>query len=94
MEQKPEFATLNVKNTEPNTSNDTNSVKDHTLSTLIKMIDNPISFVKNTRQIYSKQFETVITEVQVQFADENPAWIPMDTLLALADVFDGKETNS
>jgi len=58
------------------------------------MIDNPISFVKNTRQIYSKQFETVITEVQVQFADENPAWIPMDTLLALAIVFDGKETNS
>ena len=57
------------------------------------MIDNPISFVKNTRQIYSKQFETVITEVQVQFANENPAWIPMDTLLALATTFDGKETS-
>ena len=94
MEQKPESVTSNVKNTEPNTSNDTNSVKDHTLSTLIKMIDNPISFVKNTRKIYSKQFETIITEVQVQFADENPAWIPMDTLLALAIAFDGKETNS
>jgi len=39
------------------------------------MIDNPISFVKNTRQTYSKQFETIVTEVQVQFADENPAWI-------------------
>jgi len=58
------------------------------------MIDNPISFVKNTRKIYSKQFETIITEVQVQFADENPAWIPMHTLLALAIAFDGKETNS
>jgi len=94
MEQKPESVTSNVKNTELNTSNDINFVKDLTLLTLIKMIDNPISFVKNTRQIYSKQFETVITEVQVQFADENPAWIPMDTLLALAIVFDGKETNS
>jgi len=51
---------------------------------MTKMIDNPISFVKNTRQIYSKQFETVITEVQVQFADENPAWIPMDTLLSMS----------
>ena len=57
------------------------------------MIDNPISFVKNIRQTYSKQFESVITEVQVQFADENPAWILMDTLLALSDACDGKETS-
>ena len=57
------------------------------------MIENPISFVMNTRQTYSKQLESVITEVQVQFADENPAWIPMDTLLALSDACDGKETS-
>jgi len=25
----------------------------------------------------------VITEVQVQFAKENPAWIPLETLLAI-----------
>ena len=86
MEQIPESVTSNVKNTELNTSNDINFVKDPTLSTLIKMIDNPISFVKNTRQIYSKQFETVITEVQVQFADENPAWIPYETLVEMERV--------
>lgn len=57
------------------------------------MIDNPISFVKNTRETYSKQLETIITEVQAQFDDENPTWIPMDTLLALSDACDGKETS-
>ena len=39
--------------------------------------------VKNTRQTYRKDLETVITEVQVQFAKENPAWIPLETLLAI-----------
>jgi len=33
MEQKPESVTSNVKSTEPNTSNDINSVKEPTLST-------------------------------------------------------------
>jgi len=28
----------------------------------------------------------VITEVQVQFAKENPAWIPLETLLAMQKV--------
>ena len=47
------------------------------------MTNNPLSPVKNTRQTYNKQLERVITEVQVQFADENPAWIPLETLLAI-----------
>jgi len=47
------------------------------------MITNPISPVKNTRQTYNKYLEKVITEVQVQFADETPAWIPLETLLAI-----------
>ena len=44
---------------------------------------NPLSPVKNTRQTYRRDLETVITEVQVQFAKENPAWIPLETLLAM-----------
>ena len=39
---------------------------------------NPLSPVKNTRQTYRKDLEQVITEVQVQFAKENPAWIPLE----------------
>lgn len=53
------------------------------------MIGNPISFVKNTRQTYSRQFECVVTEVQVQFTDENPCWIPLETLLAMEKVCNG-----
>ena len=47
---------------------------------------NPLSPVKNTRQTYNKQLEKVVTEVQVQFAEENPAWIPLETLLAIQSV--------
>lgn len=47
------------------------------------IMTNPISPVKNTRKSYNRQLEKVITEVQVQFADEHPAWIPYDTLLAI-----------
>ena len=46
-------------------------------------VENPLSPVRNTRQTYDKQLERVITEVQVQFADETPAWIPLETLLAI-----------
>ena len=42
--------------------------------------------VKNTRQSYDRQLEKVVTEVQVQFAEENPAWIPLETLLAIQNV--------
>ena len=44
---------------------------------------NPISYVKNTRTTYSMQYRKNITEVLVQFSDEDPAWIPMNTLEAM-----------
>ena len=47
------------------------------------MMNNPLSYVKNTRQSYRKDLEEVITEVQVQFRDEEPAWIPYETLLSI-----------
>ena len=43
----------------------------------------PLSHVKNTRTTYSKFLEKNIKEVKVQFAVEEPAWIPYDTLLAI-----------
>ena len=49
------------------------------------MTANPLSPVKNTRQAYNRQLEKVVTEVQVQFAKENPAWIPLETLLAIKE---------
>jgi len=51
------------------------------------MISNPISYVKNTRVSYSKFLERKVREVQVQFGDEQPAWIPYETLMAIEKTF-------
>ena len=45
-------------------------------TTMENNLDNPFSVVKNTREVWSKFLEQNIREVQVQFADEEPAWIP------------------
>ena len=46
-------------------------------------MNNPLSPVKMVRETYSRYLQKNFTEVQVQFADEEPAWIPYDTLLAI-----------
>ena len=46
-------------------------------------MENPLSLVKNTRAVYRKDLERTVTEVLVQVKDEPPAWIPLQTLLAL-----------
>jgi len=48
---------------------------------------NPINPVKNTRESYSKFRGQVYTEVEVQFGDEDPAWIPYTTLMAMQDYY-------
>tara|TARA_B100001778_G_scaffold7716_1_gene6270 strand:- start:393 stop:581 length:189 start_codon:yes stop_codon:yes gene_type:complete len=47
---------------------------------------NPLSPVKQVRESYSKFLQKHITEVEVQFKDEDPAWIPYNTLLAMQEV--------
>ena len=47
---------------------------------------NPLSYVKNVRTVYDRFYQKNIKEVQVQFLDENPAWIPYDTLLSTLQV--------
>ena len=53
----------------------------------ISRMTNPISYVKNTRESWSKYLGRSIREVQVQFKDEDPAWIPYETLLAIESKF-------
>ena len=48
-------------------------------------MNNPLSPVKNVREVYSRFLQRIITEVDVQFKDEEPAWIPYETLLAMMD---------
>ena len=47
---------------------------------------NPLSYVKNVRTVYDRFYQKNIKEVQVQFLDENPAWIPYDNLLSMLQV--------
>jgi len=46
-------------------------------------MNNPLTVIKNTRKTYRKDLQEMIIEVQVQFKDEKPAWIPYETLLAI-----------
>ena len=48
-------------------------------------MNNPLSPVKMVRETYSRFLQKHVTEVQVQFRDEEPAWIPYDTLLAIKE---------
>ena len=48
-------------------------------------MNNPLSPVKNVRETYSRFYQEVFTEVEVQFRDERPAWIPYETLLAMME---------
>ena len=50
-----------------------------------KEMMNPLSPVKMVRESYSRYLQKNFTEVQVQFRDEEPAWIPYDTLLAMKE---------
>ena len=52
----------------------------------MEQMKNPLSPVKMVRETYSRWLQKNITEVQVQFRDEEPAWIPYDTLLAMQEV--------
>ena len=47
---------------------------------------NPLSYVKNVRTDYDRFYQKNVKEVQVQFLDEDPAWIPYDTLLSMLQV--------
>ena len=48
---------------------------------------NPLSPVIQVRESYSKWLQRCVTEVNVQFKDEEPAWIPYDTLLAMQNLY-------
>ena len=42
--------------------------------------------IKNTRKMYYKYLSKNVTEVLVQFSDEEPAWIPLSTYEAIPGV--------
>ena len=52
----------------------------------VKMMS-PFGNVLNTRETYSKFYQKIFTEVEVQFNSEDPAWIPLNTLLAMRQIY-------
>ena len=46
----------------------------------------PLRYVQNVRTVYSRFYQKNIKEVEVQFNDEEPAWIPFDTLLSIMSI--------
>jgi len=46
---------------------------------------NPFRPVKNVRTMYDRYYQKNVKQVQVQFKDEDPAWIPYDTLIAMME---------
>ena len=48
-------------------------------------LKNPLRPVKNVRTVYDRFYQKNVKEVQVQFKDENPAWIPYETLIAMME---------
>ena len=50
----------------------------------------PFSVVKNTRESYSKFYQENFTDFEVQFEDEKPTWIPLETLLAIQKYLSNK----
>ena len=50
---------------------------------VMEEMKNPLSPVIQVRESYSKWLQKSVTEVEVQFKDEDPAWIPYNTLLAM-----------
>ena len=49
----------------------------------MEQMNNPLSPVKMVRESYSRYLQRHVTEVQVQFKDEERASIPYETLLAI-----------
>ena len=48
-------------------------------------LKNPFRPVKNVRTVFNRFQQKNVKEVQVQFSDEDPAWIPYDTLIAMME---------
>ena len=54
---------------------------------------NPMSVIKNVRTVYSRFYQKNVKEVEVQFGDEDPAWIPYDTLLSIMSIMGIEDEN-
>lgn len=49
-------------------------------------MENPLSLVKQTRTVWNKELERKVVEVQVEVPGTPKSWIPLELLVALANL--------
>ena len=49
-------------------------------------MENPLSLVKQTRTVWNRELERPIVEVQVEVPGAPKSWIPLELLVALANL--------
>jgi len=56
-------------------------------------MNNPLSLVRNSRTVYSKELERPVTEVLVEVEGAPKSWIPLELLVALANLNQNESKN-
>ena len=49
-------------------------------------MENPLSLVKRTRTVWNRELERPVVEVQVEVKGAPKSWIPLELLVALANL--------
>ncbi len=49
-------------------------------------MENPLSLVKQTRTVWNRELERPVVEVQVEVNGAPKSWIPLELLVALANL--------
>ena len=56
-------------------------------------MDNPLSLVKQTRTVWNKELERPVVEVLVEVEGAPKSWIPLELLVALANLNQNERTD-
>jgi hypothetical protein len=56
-------------------------------------MENPLSLVKQTRTVWNKELERPVVEVLVEVEGAPKSWIPLELLVALANLNQNERTD-
>jgi hypothetical protein len=56
-------------------------------------MENPLSLVKNSRTVWNKELERPVVEVLVELNGAPKSWIPLELLVALANLNQNERTD-
>jgi hypothetical protein len=56
-------------------------------------MENPLSLIKNSRTVWNKELERPVVEVLVEVKEAPKSWIPLELLVALANLSQNERTD-